>query len=304
MSCHALKEGDVVGIAAPSSPFDRSLFLKGVRALERLGFGVYHRKDIFDQNRYFAGTEERRASEFMELLERKDIAAVLFARGGYGSQRVIPLLNAQVIREHQKPVVGFSDITALLTFLRQSAGVPTLYGPVITQLARDTSGASAQALAKALTTAGPLGTVPSTEATVLKPGRAKGIVVGGCISLINSSIGTPYALAVENAILFLEDTGEKVYVLDRMLTQLRASGALRSARGIVFGSLKPLEGEAHDATEMILDVLKDFDGPVVKAFPAGHTDSFVTLPLGAEAVLDAPVVGAAPTLTYTEGLLS
>lgn len=298
----ALRKGDTIGVAAPASPFDRGVFQKGVRALEKLGFSVCHRKDIFDQNRYFAGTEARRAEEFMELIERKDVAAIMFARGGYGSQRVIPLLDAAKISEHRKPVVGFSDITALLTFLRQSADLPTMYGPVITQLAKDSSGINSESLSRALTTSGPMGEVPSKGAGVLKPGKAVGRLVGGCVSLINSSIGTGYQLDARDSILFLEDAGEKVYVLDRMLTQLRASGALDSVRGIVFGSLTPLEGEPHDTEEMIKDVLKDFEGPVVTSFPAGHSETFVTLHLGVEAELSANE--GEPVLTYREGLLA
>lgn len=299
----ALKKGDTIGIAASASPFDRNAFQKGTRALTKLGFKIFHRKDIFDQNRYFAGTETRRAEEFMELVERKSVAAIMFARGGYGSQRVIPFLDAAKISERSKPVIGFSDLTALLTFLRQSAGFPTIYGPVITQLAKNSSGVNAEALTRALTTSGPLGEVPSKGATVLKPGKAEGRIVGGCVSLINSSIGTPYELDTDDSILFLEDAGEKVYVLDRMLTQLKASGALSSVRGIIFGSLTPLKGEPHDADEMMDDVLKDFEGPVIKSFPAGHTDTFVTLPLGVRVELDASGTEGEPTLTYTEGLL-
>jgi muramoyltetrapeptide carboxypeptidase len=299
-----LKKGDTIGIAAPASPFDRNKFQKGVRALEGLGFKTHFRKDIYDQNRYFAGTEARRAEEFMELVERKGVAAIMFARGGYGSQRVIPFLDAAKIAEYKKPVIGFSDLTALLTFLRQSAGLPTMYGPVVTQLAKNSSGVNAEALTRALTSEGPLGEVPSKGTYVLKPGRADGPLVGGCISLINSSIGTPYELKTDGAILFLEDTGEKVYVLDRMLTQLRASGALDKVRGIVFGSLTPLDGEPHDADDMINDVLVDFEGPIVKSFPAGHGEAFVTLPLGVKAELDASDSESEPRLAYTEGLLT
>lgn len=299
-----LKKGDTIGIAAPASPFDRNKFQKGVRALEGLGFKTHFRKDIYDQNRYFAGSEARRAEEFMELVERKGVAAIMFARGGYGSQRVIPFLDAAKIAEHKKPVIGFSDLTALLTFLRQSSGLPTMYGPVVTQLAKNSSGVNAEALTRALTSQGPLGEVPSKGTYVLKPGRAEGPLVGGCISLINSSIGTPYELKTDGAILFLEDTGEKVYVLDRMLTQLKASGALDTVRGIVFGSLTPLDGEPHDTDDMINDVLVDFEGPIVKSFPSGHGEAFVTLPLGVKAELDASDSESEPRLAYTEGLLT
>lgn len=123
------------------------------------------------------------------------------------------------------------------------------------------------------------------------------------MSLINSSIGTPYELRTAGSILFLEDTGEKMYVLDRMLTQLKMSGALESVKGIIFGPLKSPDGEEHEADGMIKDVLLDFKGPIIRSFPAGHTHEFVTLPLGAQALLDASNPDESPKLTYTEGLL-
>ena len=134
-----------------------------------------------------------------------------------------------------------------------------MYGPVVTQLAKNSSGVNAEALTRALTSQGPLGEVPSKGTYVLKSGRAEGPLVGGCISLINSSIGTPYELKTDGAILFLEDTGEKVYVLE---------------------------------------------GPIVKSFPAGHGEAFVTLPLGVKTELDASDSESEPRLAYTEGLLT
>ncbi|MFA4873772.1 MAG: LD-carboxypeptidase [bacterium] len=299
----ALKPGDTIGIAAPSSPFDRNAFQKGVHALEKLGFKVSFRKDIFDQNRYFAGTDQRRAEEFTELMSDRSIAAVMFARGGYGSQRVIPLLNADALRQHAKPVLGFSDLTALLTFLRQGAGIPTFYSPVITQLGREPHSMTMESLAKALTTSGPLGPISSDGSHTMLPGEASGPLVGGCLSLINSSVGTPYELETTGSVLFIEEVGEKVYVIDRMLTQLKNSGAISKAVGIIFGSLKLPDGEKHDVDAMLADVLSDFTGPVVTNFPAGHSDEFVTLPLGAGVELSAPA-GGEPRLTCTEGLLS
>lgn len=299
----ALKLGDTIGIAAPSSPFDRTKFLKGIRALERLGFSTFYRHDIFDQNRYLAGTDERRAEEFADLVCNKSVAAVMFARGGYGSQRIIPLLDLQRLREHQKPIVGFSDITPLLTFLRQGAGFPTFYGPVITQLGRMKGALTGEALVRALTTPAPLGPVPTGAARIIRPGKATGPLVGGCLSLINSSLGTPYAIDARGAILLIEEVNEKVYVLDRMLTQLKNSGVLGQAAGIVFGSIVPPEDEPHDVEHMIRDVLTDFAGPVIFNFPAGHIDDFVSLPLGATVELEAPE-GAPPTLCYTTGLLT
>lgn len=299
----ALKPGDTIGIAAPASPFDRHLFQKGVHALEQLGFKIFFRKDIFDQNRYFAGTDKRRADEFMELMTDRNISAVMFARGGYGSQRVIPLLNAEILKQHPKPVLGFSDVTALLTFLRQSAGIPTFYAPVVTHFGRGVGTATMQSLSKTLTTAGALGHVLTTGAHVMKPGSVNGPIVGGCLSLINSSMGTAYELESEGAILFLEEIGEKVYVLDRMLTQLKNSGIIAKAKGIILGSINLPEGEKCDVNAMFSDILGDFTGPIVTNFPAGHANEFMTLPLGVEAELKA-FANSAPELIFKEGLLT
>lgn len=277
--------------------------MKGVHAMEKLGFKVGYRKDIFDQNRYLAGTDSRRAEEFTELMKDKGVAAVMFARGGYGSQRIIPLLDADSIAQNPKPVVGFSDITALLTFLRQRCGVPTFYGPVITQVGSARGEHTGGALLDALTTRGARGPLPMGGARTVRPGKASGPVVGGCLSLINSSMGTPYELDPSGAILFIEEINEKVYVLDRMLTQLKNSGMLGASSGIVFGSIIPPEDEPHDIGAMIGDVLAGYAGPVIMDFPAGHIDDFVTIPMGARAEL-AAADGARPSLTYTSGLLS
>ena len=303
MRVRALNPGDSIGIAAPASPFDRGRFMKGVGALKKLGFQAVYRNDIFDQNRYLAGTDERRSKEFMDFMCDDKISAIMFARGGYGCQRVIPLLDLEKLKKHPKPVIGFSDITALLTFLQQAAGVPTFYGPVMTQLGGIKGEVTGKALFRALTTKGTLGPMPVGEAHTIKPGRATGKLAGGCLSLINSGMGTPYELITSESILFIEETGEKVYVLDRMLTQLKNSGKLDSVQGVVFGSLIPVENEPHDVEAMIQELFAGFDGPVIAGFPAGHSDKFVTLPLGAEVSLQAQE-GEAPQLTYTTGLLS
>lgn len=295
-----LKSGDIIGIAAPSSPFDKGEFKRGIHIIEKLGFGTRHRKDIFDQNRYLAGTDERRAGELEELFQDPAIAAIMFARGGYGSQRVIPLLDEEIIRKHPKPVVGFSDLTPLLAFLRQSCGLPTFYGPVLTLLGKHKEDITAERLAAALTTEGPLGQIPSGDAQTLRPGTAEGMLVGGCLSLITSSMRTPYELQTEGNILFIEEVGEKIYAIDRMLTQMKNAQMLRGVRGIIVGSVVLHEGEPYDLRSMLAEIFADFEGPVVTDFPAGHTHPFVTLPLGVTVRINSPESGTA-TVTATQG---
>lgn len=299
----ALEKGDIIGIAASASPFDRNEFKKGIRVLKEMGFEVYYRDDIFDQTRYLAGTDKRRADELMELFVSSKIKAILFARGGYGSQRIIPLLDRNLLAKHKKPIVGFSDVTALLTFLRQEFSIPTFYGPVITALGKDSDTLTRNSLLEALTAKENARDLPTGNAVALRSGRVTGPLVGGCLSLINSSIGTPYELATKGSVLFIEEVGEKVYVLDRMLTQLKNSGKLDDVSGIVFGSIVLREGEEYDVKTMIMDVLGDFKGPVVMDYPAGHTNTFVTLPLGAEVVLECGPDGK-PRLQLKTGLLS
>jgi len=294
-----LKRGATIGIAAPSSPFDRNEFMRGVHVLEHLGFKVHYRKDIFDQNRYLAGTDDRRASEFMELMQNSKISAIMFARGGYGAQRVIPLLDSEIIAEHPKPVTGFSDITALLTYLRQECSIPTFYGPVLTLLGKNKEEITAERLAAALTTAEPLGDLPAGDARTFRPGQAEAPIVGGCLSLICSSMGTPYELKTSGSILFIEEIGEKMYAIDRMLTQIKNAGMFKKAKGIIVGSIVPHEGEVYDLESMLDDVLNHFAGPVITDFPAGHTLPFVTLPLGTTIHIDA-AEGTLPKIIATE----
>ncbi len=274
-----IKKGDCIGIAASSSPFDKTLFLKGVQVLKKMGFQVHFRRDIFSKQGYLAGSDKRRVEELTGLITNKKIKAVFFARGGYGSQRIIPYLNPKLLRKHRKPIVGFSDVTALLTFLRQKAGFPTIYGPVITQLGNKPHRRTIESLK----------TVPTISlkgCKILKRGKAKGKLVGGCLSLIVSSLGTPYALETKNKILFFEDTDEKTYALDRMLTQLKNAGALKSVRGILIGTLAPAKGDPHSIVAMLKERFKDFKGPVVFGIPSGHTKDFVSLPLGKTVSLD------------------
>ena len=281
-----LKAGDVVGIAAPSSPFDRNLFKHGLSQLHKMGFETWHRDDIFQQERYLAGSDERRAEELTELFTKKEIKAILFARGGYGSQRIIRYLKIDTIKKHKKPVVGFSDITALLNFLNQETLMPTFYGPVITQLGNHPTSRTIESLKNCLTQNEPPPPIDLSNCRVLKEGKSEAKLAGGCLSLIASSVGTPYELKTSGVILFFEDTGEKIYALDRMLTHLKNAGKFEGVNGILVGALEPREGEVHSMDGMFGDIFKDFDGPIVTHFPAGHTNDFVTLPLNSRIVLD------------------
>lgn len=275
-----------IGIAAVSSPFDQASFQRGVEQIKKWGFEVFYREDIFSQRGYLAGSDERRAEELTELLKNPKVDVILFARGGYGAGRILPLLGPKILKKNPKPLVGFSDLTILLNFLNQRHRFPALYGPVLTQMGENPSQRTLEVFQWHLREKKPHPPIGLKECCVLKEGKAEGKLAGGCLSLLVSALGTPHAPRFKKTILFIEDVDEKVYRMDRMLTQLKHAGVFEQTEGILVGTLKPREGDPHSVEEMLRDVLGDFAGPVVTGFPAGHTNDFVSLPLGVPVQLD------------------
>ena len=282
----ALKKGSTIGIAASSGIFDKKLFNKGLQALHKLGFKTWYREDIFSEYRYFAGSEERRIAELHQLFSLQNVDAIMFARGGYGCQRIIPKLDKKILHHNPKPVIGFSDLTALLSFVQQNFSMPTFYGPLLTHLANSPDNFSAQQLQRAICTPEPLGEMPLDNSKVLKAGSACGKLVGGCLSILNSSLGTIYESNLENCILFIEDVAEDVYAIDRMLTQLKHAKKLATVRGVIFGKTTPSDADKYSLHKMLEDIFADFEIPILVDYPCGHSHPFVTLPLGQTATIE------------------
>lgn len=280
----ALKAGDTIAVIAPSSHFEKELLLDGVSVLEKEGFRVVYRDDLFDRDRCFSGTDARRKEEFVQYMQDPSVGAIMCARGGYGAQRVADHLNLKKIKTSPKWVVGYSDVTILLNLIRNQLGWVTVYGPTIARhFGIDAPRQNLEWLLRTITQSRPLGALPMNETVVVKPGRAKGVVSGGCLTLVQMSIGTEYEVQTDNSILFLEDRGEKLYEVDRMLQHLKHAGKLNKVKGIVFGSmiLHPQEAEKNrELISLIQEILADFQGPIIANFPAGHVDPFVPLPLG------------------------
>ena len=285
MTHFGLQSGDTIGIAAPASPFDKKLFQQGISVLQQWGFEIFHQPDIFSEDRYLAGNDQRRSQELQSLFENKKIKAILFARGGFGTQRILPLLNRKAIQKNPKIVIGCSDLTPLLHEC-WNLKLPAFYGPVVTQLGKNPTPRTLQSLKTILQQGQPNESISLQNCQILKPGKARGRLVGGCLSLISTSLQTPYAIEPNGDILFFEDVDEKVYAIDRMLTQLKNSELLKKCAGIIIGSLLPKDGEAHSMEAMLKNCLKDFDGPIVTHFPAGHSNDVETLPLGLQVMLD------------------
>jgi muramoyltetrapeptide carboxypeptidase len=293
-----LKAGDTIQIIAPASPFDPEAFLRGVARLKEWDFQVRYRDDIFAKKRYLAGGDERRLQELQQALEDPQVNAIFVARGGYGSGRLLPSLGKFHPPQQAKILLGYSDISSLLIFARQQWGWVTFHGPVVAKDIGDRLGEQgAASLQRTLTDPKPLGRLQPKGMVALHAGTAEGSLVGGCLSLIHCGLGTPYQLKTEGCVLYLEDVGELLYSLDRMLTHLRHAGLFRKVRGIIFGPLK----DAHDSPEVIQEMLKDVLGdlavPMLLGFPSGHIEDSWTIPLGLPVTMDA----GEGSVTFSEG---
>jgi len=294
-----LQKGDFIGVAAPASPFDRAEFEKGVKTLEELGFRVKFREDIFSTERYLAGPDERRLAELMGHFEDPKVKAIVFARGGYGTLRILPHLDEKALRRNPKIVIGYSDMTPLLTYLHQTLSWVVFHGPVVAKGMGDSFGERGRSsLLHCLTRSDSLGEVKPSSLEYLKGGFTEAPLVGGCLSVVVATLKTPYEVETAGKILFLEDVNEKPYAIDRMLTQLSLAGKLDRAKGLVFGPFQN-SGTDSELKATLKDVLKDFKGPVVIGFPSGHMDDMMTIPLGLPVRLDSKK----GTVDFPEGAL-
>jgi len=294
----ALKRGDVVAIVAPSGPLESSLLEDAKAFLEARGLVVQLRSDADSRFRYLAGSDDRRVEELTAVLRDPEIKAIFLARGGYGTQRIIPRLP---LREDIEPkaVVGFSDNTALLGAFREIAGWATLHGPHIRSGTPEET-ADSEELLSCLGLFGEPTLPRFSGLDTIKGGRAlEAPLCGGCLSLLSSSIGTPYAFAMAGHILFIEEIGEYPYRIDRMLWHLLNSSALEGVKAVVFGEPAAFLPEgigAEDISPVIEEFAEMVDFPVLTGLPCGHVSPNRTLPFGPVARLD-PGAGA---LEYLE----
>jgi len=279
-----LKPGARVGIVAPAGPFDEETFGRGTRILEKMGLEVFIPPQLLDARGYLAASDRHRARLVNQLFADKSIDAVICARGGYGSIRILPLLDYEIITDNPKVFIGFSDITVLLNVIAERCGLATFHGPVVTSLA-DATDESRKSLMQAVSSDVRF-EIRAPEGKALKAGSATGAVCGGNLTTLCHLVGTPYAPCFANKILFLEDRGEAPYRVDRMLVHMKLAGCFESLAGIVLGSF-----ENCGSMESILNIVSEIFSletiPILAGFEAGHGQNNLTIPLGVEATLDA-----------------
>ncbi|MGH4138252.1 S66 peptidase family protein [Clostridium sp.] len=304
----ALKTGDTIGLVAPSSALRQADGLeKSIKVLENQGFIVVIGESCGKKYGYLSGNDELRARDINRMFEDNNIDAVFCIKGGYGTPRILDKLDYDMIKENPKIFIGYSDITAIHVALNQKCDLITFHGPMA---ASDMLGGfdefSKKSYLDAITSIKPLGRINNPigfEIKSMVPGVASGKIVGGNLSLIAATIGTPYEIDTLGKILFLEDVDEFTYSIDRMLTQLRLSGKLVDCVGIILGNftncLPQYEEFDHTLLEVFNDIILQGKKPTIYNFMAGHCSPKITIPLGAEAVLDADSC----SLTITESVL-
>jgi muramoyltetrapeptide carboxypeptidase len=287
----ALRPGDTVGIVAPASNIKRGDLQAGCEGLRRAGYRPFYFDSILEQDLYFAGSAQRRAQELEEMFAREEVRAIVCARGGYGANYLLEALDLEKIKAHPKIFVGYSDLTTLLTYFLDAAGLVTFHGPMVAKDWLHEDGVDLSSWQAALA-----GTEPwqpnlgaGSGASGLAEGAGEGVLYGGCLSILVASLGTPYEIRTEGTILFLEDLAEKPFQIDRMLMQLKLAGKLDGVRGIVFGEMRDCRQTANQGytlEEIVLRLVGAFGVPVAYGVRSGHvTAGNITLPIGIRARL-------------------
>jgi muramoyltetrapeptide carboxypeptidase len=292
----ALKPGDTIGIVAPSSPPKETDSVRQAKEdLEALGFRVKLGETCYETyGGYLAGTPEHRAAELNGMFADPDIDAVMALRGGYGAPQILHLLDYDMIAQNPKLFIGYSDITALHTALRQQAGLATLHGPNASPgLLSGTNEYTRECLLRAMTSPEPLGEIvnpPGEEIVCLVEGEACGEIVGGNLSLVAALAGTPYQVEAKGKLLFLEDVDEEPYRVDRMLTQLALAGTFAECAGVIIGTwtnCEPKKREGFTVLDVFRNIVATYQKPTIWNLQAGHGDNNAALPFGVQARLDA-----------------
>jgi muramoyltetrapeptide carboxypeptidase len=307
LKARALQPGDRVAVVAPASAFAREAFDAGVVELQRLGFEPVYDESVFARSRYTAGAPELRAAAFRRAWTDPSIAALIAVRGGYGSVQMLPVLHTAEIRRTPKAFIGYSDNTSLLTWITGQCGVVSYHGPMLEgRLARGEAGYDRDTFERVLMRASAPGTITHADVVAIRAGEASGMLVGGTLTQLVASLGTPYAFdPPPGHILFLDEIAERPYRIDRMLTQLRLSGILSRAAAIVFGELprcdEPADG-GPSIRSVVADLMEGFAGPVLFGMPSGHTTgACLTLPLGVAARV---VTDPSPALLIEEAAVA
>ena len=293
-----LKRGDTIGLVTPGGPINKKQLKETIIKIEKLGFKTYHTKHVLSEFGYFAGVDQIRAHDLMHMFTNKDVDAILAVRGGYGAIRILDLLDYNAIMKNPKALIGYSDVTALLSAIYEQTGLVTFHGPVgISSF----NSFSVKSLKHMLINPkrrykypykreDNTDDNPEFDLYTINKGKAKGELIGGNLSVIDSMIGSKYELNFKDKIVYLEEVGEKTYKVDKMLVHLLQATNIKEAAGIVFGIFTKCDkGDAPRLSlrEAISNLFRPLDIPISYGFPFGHISTKITLPTGVKAKFNA-----------------
>jgi len=300
----ALRAGDNIGVVAPASYFKREDFEAGCAALRRMGYNAVYDESIFDRDLYFAGSVDRRVRELENMFERDDVKAIVCARGGYGSNYLLPRLDLGKLSSHPKAFIGYSDNTLLQTYFCDAANLVTFHGPMVAKDFAKPDGIDVESWQSALSGRENWRFDFDSNSRVkpLAQGSAEGVLYGGCLSMLVESLGTAYEIRTGGTILFLEDIAVKPYQIDRMLMHLKLAGKLKDVRGLIFGEMLDCVPAAHQGytlEEVVMRIVGELGIPIAYGLRSGHVShQNITLPIGVSAMLN--VGGTGVTLEILE----
>ncbi|OGU76114.1 MAG: hypothetical protein A2V93_08845 [Ignavibacteria bacterium RBG_16_34_14] len=293
-----LKEGDSIALVTPGSYISEKELEDCIKNLHSLGFNTVYNKSVLNKIGYFSGNDKQRTEELMEMFSRKDVDGIMCARGGYGCSRILPFLDYEIIKNNPKVLIGYSDVTALLYGIYSKTGLICFHGPVGISIFNEFSTNYLKDVLisphkRLVLISGPEGN--GSEPVTIRSGKAEGELIGGNLSVIVSLIGTEYDIDTENKIIFLEETTEEPYRIDRMLTQMLMSGKFKGAAGIALGVFDDCEPKKEDPSfensfslmEVLFDRLSGLSIPVIYGLSFGHIKNKFTLPFGINAELNA-----------------
>ena len=280
-----LKPGCRIGVVSPSYWLKKQYMEKTSKFFQDIGYTIVMGNSNSMKWGPFAGTPQERADDIHHMFSNPKIEAIICARGGYGANRVLPLLDYNLIRDNPKIFMGYSDITAYLTSITQKTGLVTFHGPMMVSYKKEFVNYNFQTMERILngTPDFKIESPDSLPARILKPGIAMGPLWGGNMTLLINRLGTSDSLDTDGVILFLEDLDEYLYSFERMLVQMRTAGMLDNIAGLIIGELHEFKDQdvafERNTDEIVMDICGDLEIPIVSNFPCGHGTYQATLPI-------------------------
>jgi muramoyltetrapeptide carboxypeptidase len=288
-----IQPGSTIGVVAPAwIPIPERLD-RGKKYLEKCGYHVRFSKHINEQFKYFAGTDNQRLADLTSMFADPEIDAIMCARGGWGTLRLVNLLDYELIKENPKPLVGYSDITTLQLAIWGKTGMPSFSGPMVAvEMGKGIHPFTEKHFWGLMNSESPfyMVDIEKTRAEIINSGMAGGLLLGGCLAMVSTLLGTPYSPDYTDAILFIEDIGEKPYKIDRYLAHLKQAGVFDKIKALILGEFLDCTPDAGERSftlaEIFTHYFEEYEFPLITQFPYGHGDIKITMPIGCYTELD------------------